>query len=129
MTSNSPPRAPKGLGPAGRRLWRDVHRPDADGSHLELRPDELTVLAAAARTADELVALEAALADAPTVTAGSKGQDRVHPLYGEVRAHRALLSTLLARLDIPEDADDDGLRRARSWHARNAARARWSRGA
>src|SRR5215211_3871689 len=103
-------RAPAGLGSAGRALWRRL----TEG--LRLRSDELVLLEAAARTADELAELEAALAEAPATVAGSMGQTRPNPLYAEVRAHREALRRLLGSLDVPEaecvGSEWDGLSRA-----------------
>ena len=115
-------RAPSGLGPAGRSLWRRV------SAGLALRPDETALLEAAARTADELAALEAELRDAPAQVKGSMGQPRPNPLYAEVRSHREALRRLLGSLDVPEaeglGSEWDGL--SASTRARKAARARWS---
>jgi hypothetical protein len=61
-------RAPAGLGTAGRHLWRRI----TEG--LRLRPDELALLEAACRTADDLAALEGALRKAKPVVTGSAGQ-------------------------------------------------------
>src|SRR5215218_7793271 len=115
-------RAPAGLGSSGRYLWRRV----TDG--LRRRPDELKLLAAACRTADELASLEGELRASPATVAGSQGQPRPNPLFGEVRSHRETLRRLLGALDVPED--DAAVPRERealspSDRGRLAARARW----
>lgn len=117
MSDRRPPRAPAGLGAAGRRLWRGAVR------ELVFRPDELAVLEHACRTVDELAALQAALADAEPMVAGSMGQPRPHPLYQEVRAHRDTLRRLLAQLDVPDDVavDDRPMTNARA-----SAQRRWA---
>jgi len=120
------PRGPAGLRAAGRRLWR-AHTSDPD---VSFRPDELATLALAARTADEIADLEAALAEAPRTVAGSKGQEIVHPVIPELRLQRQLLASLLARLRIPEPesgvpGDWDNL--SASDRGRRAAAVRWSR--
>ncbi len=114
-----PPKAPVGLGSAGRRLWRDVR-----GAY-ELRPDEQRMLTAACRTADELEQLEAALKEAEPVTAGSKGQARPHPLYAEVRAHRLTLRQLLVAVGLEEADAGHNEGTARSHAGRQLARKRW----
>jgi hypothetical protein len=120
MTATKPPRPPAGLDDAGRRLWRSI------AGRYELRPDELTVLESACRTADDEDRLTAALADEPTVVAGSMGQRRASPLFAEVRAARALLAALLARLALPDDQTDSrAAKLARSQQGRNAAAVRW----
>jgi len=115
-----PPRCPPGLEPPGRRLWRAVTR------GFELRPDELTLLEAACRLADEIAVLEAGLVGAPALVAGSAGQERVNPLYGEVRSHRLALGRLLAGLGLADADDDAGLKRSSA--GRRLARQRWNRG-
>jgi hypothetical protein len=124
MVAERKRRAPAGLGKAGRRLWRSV----SDG--LVLRADELAVLEAAARTADQVATLEAAVAASPPMIPGSRGQSILHPAIAELRLQRQLLSSLLGRLDVPEEEAGfasawDGL--SSSQRARRAARARWGK--
>lgn len=118
-------RPPAGLGKAGRALWRDV----AHG--LQLRSDERAILATAARTADQIAALEATVAVSEPMIPGSKGQEVLHPAIPELRLQRQLLATLLARIDVPESEGIggawDGLSAAQ--RARQAARARWDKAA
>lgn len=108
---------PKGLGPAGRRLWRNWmagNEPD---------PGDEVLLEHAARTADELLRLAEALAGAEVTVEGSTGQPRANPLLDEVRRHRASLAGLLRQL-APVEQTRGG---HTSELAREAARARWSR--
>lgn len=95
---------------------------------LTFRPDELAILAAACRTADQIDLLERTLAKQPAMIAGSQGQKVLHPAIPEVRQQRQLLATLITRLDIPEapgiGGEWDGL--SASSRARKAAAARWS---
>ena len=119
----SAPRAPQGLGAAGRALWRRLH---ADG--LTYRADEVEVLREAARTADVVARLEEALVDVDVIVPGSRGQDALHPAVAELRLQRQLLAQLLGKLDVPEEAEAlegewDGL--SATDRARKAARARW----
>jgi hypothetical protein len=99
-TDEELPKAPRGLKTRGRKLWADVL------ADHELRPDELAVLAAAARTADELTTLETELATAPVVVAGSTGQERPNPLFRETREHRKTLAALLKQLGLTETGED-----------------------
>jgi len=123
-----PPRPPKGLGPAGRKLWKSICR------DYELRPDELTVLESACREADLIQRLEEALKDAPLVVKGSMGQEVASPLVTEIRLHRSTQASLLKQLKIPDLEEEDEepivIRRrpmSRSDAARKAANARWGK--
>lgn len=115
-----PPKAPVGLRTPGRRLWASVVGP------YVLTPAELAILEQAARTADECDRLEKAARTSELVAPGYKGQPRAHPIFGEIRAHRALLGRLIGALNLPDEDQKLGLR-AGSRHARKAGAARWSR--
>lgn len=117
-----PPSTPKGLGVAGKRMWRAIAR-----AYL-LRPDELFQLESACRVADIVVSLESAMVGRPLTVLGSMGQEREHPLLSEARQQRALLSRLLAGLRLPDEQAEAGAS-DQSIRARNAAMARWHRGA
>lgn len=122
---SSRPRAPTGLGKAGRRVWRHV----ADAYALEdFNAAELAQLELASRTMD-LVAELAEEVDAEGLTVeGSKGQRRAHPALGELRLQRRLAADLLRQLGL-DQADADGtvsnLPSVRSRRASQAARKRW----
>lgn len=91
------PQTPSDLGEHGAALYRLI-----DGE-WKLRPDELALLLAAARTVDELTILESALAISSPVVEGSRGQVRAHPLVSQVREHRLTLRLLLSSLRLDED--------------------------
>lgn len=112
-------RVPRGLSVKASRLWNDVV------TAWELRPDELSVLEEACRTADVIDALEAIVKEQGLMTAGSMGQPVVHPAVVEARQQTALLGSLLRSLGLSDDAgaSDPG---TRSQAARKAARSRWS---
>ena len=120
MTKKAPPRAPDDLEDAGRQLWRRVL------AVFDLGPDELTLLAEAARSADELARIRTALGDAELLVPGSKGQPVAHPLLAETRAHRATLEKLLGALALP-DEDEEAGHTPRSRRAQRAAQSRWGR--
>jgi hypothetical protein len=120
-----PDTPPAGLGEAGSALWADVmSRYDFSS------PADYNALAAAARMADQIARLEDALAVADVVITGSTGQDRVHPLIGEVRAHRLaqqrILSALFKGTDDAEEETPEQVSLRRTGQAQRAARARWS---
>lgn len=122
-----PPRPPKGLGPAGRKLWRAIV------SDWELRPDELAVLESACFEADIIRRLQEEMVDSPLTAKGSMGQLVEHPVSVALRQHRATQAQLLKQLRIPDPEDDEDeeptvIRRkpmSRSEAARKAANARW----
>jgi hypothetical protein len=117
------PKAPSTLQAGGRALWRQIA-----GGPYELRPDELRTLADACHEADLVDALQAdvhAMAAARDFrTTGSQGQQVIAPEVQELRQHRALLSSLLAKLKLPDDgAVADGA----SGAGRALAGARWGK--
>jgi hypothetical protein len=116
-------RAPKGLGPAGRRLWRSIM------SEYELDVDDQLVCEEACRALDDLRALEEALDGEDLVVAGSTGQPRAHPLVSHIRSQRRLVVFLVGRLRLPGDlpVEVGSVFTSTSTKARDAARARWDR--
>jgi hypothetical protein len=113
------PSAPRGLGRAGKSLWRGVN------AEFGLAPHELAILVQCCRCADRLEAIEAELAAVPLTVAGSTGQPRAHPLLAEWRAQARVLESLSRALSIPLPGEDVGRRRSPS--AREAAVQRWGR--
>lgn len=115
---------PTGLSDAGTALWTSI------AGTWVLRADERQVLADAAREADLIARLSAALASSPLTVLGSQGQEVASPFVSELRQHRNCLAALLRQLKLPdEDTEADaGLTQAqKSAAARAAARARWDR--
>jgi hypothetical protein len=102
MTSATAPRAPKGLNPAGRRLWRAIL------SDFDLDEHELAVLVVACRAVDRLEDVAAALADAPLTTKNARGDLVAHPLLVEQRQQSITLTRLLASLRLPTGETEDG---------------------
>jgi hypothetical protein len=117
VTAKTRLRPPRDLGPAGRVLWRDVL------AAYELNPGELEALRQACRVSDVLARLDAELAAAPVVVAGSTGQDRAHPLLAAAADQRRVLESLLRSLALPMPDEAEGRRRSPA--ARGAAQARW----
>lgn len=102
MTSKS--RAPRGLSPAGKKLW------DAVNGDYELESHELLLLENAARTADLIASLQSRIdTDGPVLPAG-----KTHPAVAEIRQQRITLARLLVALRVPtgdEEARPSGQRR------------------
>lgn len=121
MSAEKAPRAPRGLGPAGRRAWHGTFAERPDGSRLELRPDELPLLAELARLTDDVERIRGELEGEPWTVKGSQGQEVAHPLRAELHRTTQRLESLQKTLAIP---DDDG--RSAAHAGRSLARARWS---
>jgi phage terminase small subunit len=117
---------PGGLKTAGRALWKAIADDLDEG--LELAPREAETLRLACAQADLAKEFEAALPASGVVTAGSRGQDRVHPAVGAVQSARALEARLLRELDLADGdaAVQTGPSQA-SGRAAAAARERWAR--
>lgn len=120
------PTKPADLSKAGAKLWREIVTTGA----YDLRPDELRILEDACREADLIDEMEAARRDLPYMVKGSQGQDVINPIISELRQHRATLTSMLAKLKLPDDAEADAGERdhdPRATNARNAANARWAK--
>lgn len=118
MSTDKAPRSPAGLGPRGRRFWRDsVARYDFTDAELQL-------LTEACRTLDRLDALDALVAEQGATVKGSMGQTVLHPAIAEARQQRLVLGRLVKQLDLPDE--DDTPASPETERARFAAQARWS---
>lgn len=115
------PRAPVGLGRAGKAQWSSI------AGLYKLRADELAVLEDVSRTADMIAALTAAWAKdgSPMTTNGSMGQLVTHPLISELRQHRSARAALLKQLKLP-DPEEGAAGAGRPNQHREAAAAKWS---
>src|SRR5947209_8786516 len=101
------PRAPKGLGTAGRLVWRRTLAAVADGWELDER--DLLVLEQAGRQGDLIADLEAAIERDGLSVKGAAGQDRLNAAVPALNAARALLGRLLAQIQIAPPAPRTGL--------------------
>lgn len=91
-------REPKGLGEAGRELWRSVLADVAEGWRLDAR--DLALLEAACRAADRVQVLEDAVDADGLMVSGSTGQEVLHPAVSEARMQRQLMTALLAKVEL-----------------------------
>lgn len=98
-------KAPRGSGPSGRALWKDVTE------RFELDQHELVILREAVRTVDQLDAL-AAIVDRDGVLEPATG--RAHPALVESRQLRLALARLVATLRLPDEDDERPQRRGGS---------------
>lgn len=110
--------APNGLRVAGAKMWRDLV------AKYDFRLDELALLERACRATDRIASMEVELGDRVTAT-GSMGQVVVHPLIPEIRAHSALVASLMRQLKLPDDGSDAG-EAGQPNQQRAAAQSRWA---
>lgn len=115
------PKSPPGLGAAGKALWTELWADLPPGWELDER--ERALLALACGQADDVKALEKAVADGGLWTTGSQGQDRLSPVLTELRQGRLAISRLLGQISLP---DGDGKPETEaSRRGRHAASVRW----
>jgi phage terminase small subunit len=95
MTTSRPPRPPRGLGSAGRALWREVVR------DYVLDPAEAAILLQMCRLSDELEAINDELSAQNACVPGSRGQATVNPLIVEARLTSLTLAKLAKTLSLP----------------------------
>lgn len=100
------PAVPRGLAPAGKRLWAAVT------DEYDLAEHELATLEQACRTRDTIAVLDDLVATDGPLAPSSQGV-RVHPAISEARQQRLALARLLVTLGVP-GLDEDELPRARS---------------
>jgi hypothetical protein len=117
--TSSPPRAPAGCGPAGKKLWRDVL-----GAYL-LTPGEREVLVALCHAVDQLAKLNAELVSAPLTVKGSRGQQVINPLMYESRQTAKTVETLQRALCLPAPGQRTG--EWRNPNTKSAVDERWRR--
>ncbi|SRR5260370_14194846 len=95
------PRAPEGLGQAGKRLWAAVT------AELELAGHELELLRQAASTADLIAAASQVLAADGMLSTGSMNQPVPHPMIAVVADQRRLLVTLIKATGASMPPEED----------------------
>jgi phage terminase small subunit len=113
----SRPRCPGQLGAAGRAFWRSIV------AAYELSPAEVAMLAQACRVIDLLERIDAQLVAEDLTVAGSRGQERAHPLLTAAVEQRRSLESLTNALSLPMPNEIEGRRRSPA--ATAAAQARW----
>lgn len=90
------PQPPEGLEVRGADFWAVTVK------QYDLSPGELTLLAEACRTLDNLDALNASIREHGAIVKGSMGQSVVNGALTEARGQRALLHRLIAALALPD---------------------------
>lgn len=99
MTTERAPRSPAGLGPRGRKFWRETV------SKYELSGPEFELLAETCRVLDRIAELDALVAEQGAMVPGSAGQPVLHPAISEARQQRLVLSRLVRQLALPDETD------------------------
>jgi hypothetical protein len=94
VTTNGP-RAPKSLGAAGSRLWRQTV------ADWDLSEDSLTLLRQACHVADACELLQERAAAEPPVIPTRLGGVQANPVHVELRSERRMLLALLLALREP----------------------------
>lgn len=89
-----PPAAPKGSGPAGKRLWKSIVEV------LDLDEHERVLLVEAVRTVDLLEDLDDRVKRGGVLVMGKDGM-KANPAAVEARQQRIALARLLAALRLP----------------------------
>lgn len=110
------PTIPTGLGPRGRRLWREL-----DAAY-DFDAGEHQVAIELCRTVSLADRIETQLASEPLTVVGSQGQPVPNPLIAALAKTRDLVARLTARLSLP---DQDLADNAASQLGRLGARRRW----
>jgi hypothetical protein len=111
------------IGQAGQDLIAKITAGLPDGVELDER--EEAILEQAARQADRQATLEDLVAAEGVMTAGSKGQDRLHPALAELRQGALALARLLGQLALPVEVGMNETEASR--RARKAANTRHTR--
>jgi hypothetical protein len=102
VPENRIPKAPIGLKPRGKQLWRALHTT----YDFEDCPEKVILLEETCRTADVVSRLQAIVDSAEDLRVrGSQGQPVAMPEVAELRQYRALLASLLRAMTLPDDED------------------------
>jgi hypothetical protein len=116
------PRAPSGLGAAGKALWSRLT------AGYVFEEWETTLVEMACRQADDLNLLDRQIRETGIVSVGSQGQERLAQVVTEARLARSALARLLGQIKLPtESAAGEKPMTERGRHAQKAAEARWSK--
>lgn len=99
--SSKVPAVPKGSGPSGSLLWRDIL------GKYELEQHELALLREAVRTVDQLDELHTIASREGLIVDGPHGS-KPHPALVEARQLRIALARVLAALRLPAGDEDEG---------------------
>lgn len=121
-------KAPAGLGPSGRALWRAIlaDLPKLEDREAELDARELALLEQACNVRDRIAALATVIKRDGVTSKGSTGQKVVHPAIAEERQQRVVLRQLLGAIGINPPAYT-ATESPRTVQARRAAQARYAR--
>jgi len=106
MNENETPKPPKHLGPAGRRLWEELHRDyELDGG------DVLALLETACVALDRLAQAREIIAEEGAVTKDRYGSPKQHPACLLERDSRNGLLSALRALNLDPGTQQDAVPR------------------
>lgn len=110
-------------GPAGRELYDGLTAVQDDGRRLIFTAAELVLVSELCRLADDIEAIRQVLEGRDWLIPGSKGQEVVDPLRGELHRTSTRFEQIVKTLSIPDDVPEE---LSPAWAGRKLARARWS---
>lgn len=105
-------KTPRGLGTAGKKLWRSIV------DEYEIEEHEALLLIEACRVSDRLDALAIAQKSAPLTVTNARGDEVASPYLVESRQQAIVLSRLIASLRLPTGDEGEEKRPQRRGGAR-----------
>lgn len=110
------PPVPEGVNDRAATFWR------ARTSKFEFNPSELVLMTEIVRVMTRVDELTVILDEQGPMGVGSKGQQIVNPVLGEIRAQELVLHRLVGSLNLPGEQSTS----AQSARGRKASESRWS---
>src|ERR1700682_299234 len=105
VTTRQAKPAPRDLGQAGKKLWRNAT------SEFTFSSVEFELLYQLCCVIDEIAAMRADLSEMGYIVAGSEKQPRINPVVAALTAHRKLADQLAVALSLPAEGEAVGRRR------------------
>ncbi|ORB73126.1 hypothetical protein [Mycobacterium scrofulaceum] len=121
MAEKKIPKAPVGLGRAGRAVWRAVWA-EFD---ISRDPGKQALLAEAAAVKDVIEELSEHAAEAPILVKAANGAPAIQPSLQELRMQRQLFQQLITRIGMPDADQADSTHAKRVAAGRKGAEVRW----